>query len=45
MRGGNSMELAEQSAKEGINDLRQSGILKVKAGVTSLEELNRVTKD
>lgn len=45
MRGGNSLELAEQSAKEGINDLRQSGILKVKAGVTSLEELNRVTKD
>ncbi|MDD3575709.1 type IV-A pilus assembly ATPase PilB [Halothiobacillus sp.] len=45
MRGGNSMELAEQAAKEGINDLRQSGIRKVKAGVTSLEELNRVTKD
>ncbi|MHB8921515.1 MAG: type IV-A pilus assembly ATPase PilB [Halothiobacillus sp.] len=45
MRGGNSMELAEQSAKEGINDLRQSGIRKVKAGITSLEELNRVTKD
>ncbi|MBD3815682.1 MAG: type IV-A pilus assembly ATPase PilB [Halothiobacillus sp.] len=45
MRGGNSMELAEQAAKEGINDLRQSGLRKVKAGVTSLEELNRVTKD
>lgn len=45
MRGGNSMELAEQSTKEGINDLRQSGIRKVKAGITSLEELNRVTKD
>jgi type IV pilus assembly protein PilB len=45
MRGGNSIELAEQATKEGINDLRQSGIRKVKAGITSLEELNRVTKD
>ncbi len=45
MRGGNSMELADQAAKEGISDLRQSGLRKVKAGVISLEELNRVTKD
>lgn len=45
MRGGNSMELAEQATKEGISDLRQSGIRKVKAGMISLEELNRVTKD
>ncbi|MBN2854941.1 MAG: type IV-A pilus assembly ATPase PilB [Halothiobacillaceae bacterium] len=45
MRGGNAIELAEQATKEGINDLRQSGIRKVKAGITSLEELNRVTKD
>ncbi|MGC8697802.1 MAG: type IV-A pilus assembly ATPase PilB, partial [Halothiobacillus sp.] len=41
MRGGNALELAEQATKEGINDLRQSGIRKVKAGLTSLEELNR----
>ena len=45
MEGGNVMQLADQSHKEGINDLRQSGLLKVKQGVTSLEEVNRVTKE
>ncbi len=45
MAGGNSMELAEQAAREGIKDLRQSGLDKVRAGLTSLEEINRVTKD
>ncbi len=45
MEGGNSLQLADQSAKEGWQDLRASGLLKVKEGVTSLEELNRVTKD
>ena len=45
MANGNSMELAKQAEKEGINDLRKSGLLKVKQGVTSLEEINRVTKE
>ncbi len=45
MRGGNAIELADQASKEGVSDLRQSGIRKVKAGMISLEELNRVTKD
>jgi type IV pilus assembly protein PilB len=45
LEGGNVMQLADQAQKEGINDLRQSGLLKVKQGVTSLEEVNRVTKD
>ncbi|MDH5324281.1 MAG: type IV-A pilus assembly ATPase PilB [Gammaproteobacteria bacterium] len=45
MESGNVMHLAEQAQKEGINDLRQSGLLKVKQGVTSLEEVNRVTKE
>ncbi len=45
MEGGNSLQLADQSAKEGWQDLRASGLRKVKEGVTSLEELNRVTKD
>ncbi len=45
MEGGNSIQLADQTAKEGWQDLRASGLRKVKAGVTSLEELNRVTKD
>jgi len=45
MEGGNAMQLAEQAKKEGIADLRQSGLLKVKNGITSLDELNRVTKE
>ncbi len=45
MENGNSMEIADQAAKEGINDLRRSGLIKVKNGLTSLEEVNRVTKE
>jgi type IV pilus assembly protein PilB len=45
MEGGNSMQLAEQSKKEGVADLRTSGLNKVREGITSLEEINRVTKD
>ena len=45
MEGGNAIQLAEQAKKEGVNDLRESGLNKVRAGVTSLEEINRVTKD
>ena len=45
MEGGNSIQLADQAEKEGYADLRQAGLRKVKAGVTSLTELNRVTKD
>ncbi|MCB1871107.1 MAG: type IV-A pilus assembly ATPase PilB, partial [Gammaproteobacteria bacterium] len=45
MEGGNSLQLAEQSMKEGVATLRQSGLKKVRDGITSLEEINRVTKD
>ncbi|MGM0593530.1 MAG: type IV-A pilus assembly ATPase PilB [Pseudomonadota bacterium] len=45
MKGASAYEMADQAAKEGIPDLRQSGLKKVKDGVTSLEEINRVTKD
>ena len=45
MREGNALELADQARKEGIPDLRQSAITKAMSGVTSLEEINRVTKD
>ena len=45
MEGGNSMQLADQAKKESINDLRRSGLIKVKQGVTGLDEVNRVTKD
>jgi type IV pilus assembly protein PilB len=43
MEGGNAMQIAEQARKEGVIDLRQAGLNKVKGGVTSLEEVNRVT--
>ncbi|MGB1271420.1 MAG: type IV-A pilus assembly ATPase PilB [Endozoicomonas sp.] len=45
MEEGNSLEISEQSQKEGFNNLRQSGLLKALEGVTSLEEVNRVTQD
>jgi type IV pilus assembly protein PilB len=45
MEGGNSIELAEQAKKDGVADLRQSGLKKVIEGITSLEEINRVTKE
>ncbi|RRQ24465.1 type IV-A pilus assembly ATPase PilB [Guyparkeria sp. SCN-R1] len=45
MEGGNAIDIADQAHKEGIPDLRRSGLKKVLAGVTSLEEINRVTKD
>jgi type IV pilus assembly protein PilB len=45
MNNGTALDLADQAQKEGVNDLRQSGLLKVIQGVTSLEEVNRVTKD
>lgn len=43
MEDGNSLEIAAQAQKEGFPNLRQSGLKKVKDGVTSLEEVNRVT--
>ena len=45
MGGANSLDLADQAAKEGIDDLRKSALKKVKAGLLSLEEANRITKD
>ena len=45
MEGGSAMALATQADNEGYLDLRQAGLRKVQAGVTSLLELNRVTKD
>ncbi len=43
LEGGNTMQLAEQATSEGINDLRASGLNKVRFGMTSLEEIDRVT--
>lgn len=44
MENGNSLDIASQAQLEGINNLRQSGLIKAAAGVTSLAEVNRVTK-
>ncbi len=43
MAGGSAIDIADQAAKEGVWDLRRSGLEKVKDGVTSLEEINSVT--
>jgi len=45
MEDGNAVQIADQAAAESIPDLRQSGLKKVKDGITSLEEINRVTID
>ncbi len=43
LSGGNTIQLAEQANAEGINDLRASGLNKVRMGLTTLEEINRIT--
>ncbi|MGB9429894.1 MAG: type IV-A pilus assembly ATPase PilB [Gammaproteobacteria bacterium] len=45
MQGGGAMQIAEQANKEGVWDLRTSGLHKVRSGFTSLAELNRVTTE
>jgi type IV pilus assembly protein PilB len=45
LAGGNAMQMADLSKSEGINDLRASGLLKARQGITSLEEIDRVTKE
>ena len=45
MEGGNSMQLEQQALDEGVADLRASGLKKVADGITSLDEIDRVTKD
>ena len=43
MTGASSIDLAEQAAREGVRNLRESGLLKVKQGVTSLDEVLSTT--
>jgi type IV pilus assembly protein PilB len=46
MRSGTTaLDIAELAQQEGVRDLRQSGLIKVKAGVTSLEEIEAVTNE
>jgi len=45
MRNGNAIDIADQAYREGVRDLRQSGLLKVRSGITSLEEIEAVTNE
>ena len=45
MTNGNAIDIADQARREGIRDLRQSGLLKVRQGLTSLEEIEAVTNE
>jgi type IV pilus assembly protein PilB len=45
LEGGNAMQIAEAAQRAGVRDLRQSALMKARDGVTSLAEINRVTKD
>jgi type IV pilus assembly protein PilB len=45
MRNGNAFDIADQAKKEGVRDLRQSGLIKVKQGIMSLEEIEAVTNE
>ncbi len=45
LAGANALQIAEAARVSGVNDLRKSALLKAKNGITSLAEINRVTKD
>ncbi len=45
LAGGNALQIAEVARAAGVRDLRQSALHKAKNGITSLAEINRVTKD
>ena len=45
MRNGNALEIADQARLEGVRDLRQAGLTKVRQGITSLEEVMAVTNE
>jgi type IV pilus assembly protein PilB len=45
LRGGSALDIAKQASEEGVRSLRESGLLKVKQGLTSLEEVLSVTNE
>jgi type IV pilus assembly protein PilB len=45
MEDGNAIQIADASTRAGFNNLRRSGLLKVMQGVTTLQEINRVTSE
>ena len=42
---GSAMDIAKQAQIEGVRDLRQSGLVKVRSGFTTLEEVISVTNE
>jgi type IV pilus assembly protein PilB len=44
-KNGTAHDIADQAKREGVRDLRQSGLIKVKAGLTTLEEIEAVTNE
>jgi Type II secretory pathway, ATPase PulE/Tfp pilus assembly pathway, ATPase PilB len=45
LEGSNTMQMAKLTKQKDINDLKTSRLLKVKQNITSLEEIDRVTKE
>ena len=45
LNSGNAMEIAAQAKKDGVKDLRESGLLKVKQGLTTIEEVLGATNE
>jgi len=45
LRGGSALDIAKQASAEGVRTLRESGLLKVRQGMTSLEEVLSVTNE
>lgn len=45
MKNGTAHDIADQARLEGVKDLRQSGLLKVKQGLTSIEEVEACTNE
>jgi type IV pilus assembly protein PilB len=45
LASGSALDLAAQATKEGVRDLRQSGLIKVRSGATTLEEVISVTNE
>lgn len=45
MKNGTAHDIADQAKREGVKDLRQSGLLKVKQGLTSIEEVEACTNE
>jgi type IV pilus assembly protein PilB len=45
MKNGTAHDISDQAKREGVRDLRQSGLRKVKAGLTTLEEIEAITNE